>query len=147
MNAMRLNTRWVPLSLALLAASASAQQRPLPVPTNTVRPAVVTPLPQPQLGSQQNNPQHDPAAKLSRDIQAASRRVQADSIGSEIQRRDVQIESDRLRTDRLRAASRDPVESQRLRNDYEQRRADNERRRVELEHQRQQVAPPPDGNR
>lgn len=143
---MPLSTRWVPLSLALLAVSAFAQQRPLPVPS-TARPAVVTPLPQPQLGSQQNDAQQDPATKLSRDIEAASRRVQADSIGSEIQRRDAQIESDRLRTDRLRATSRDPVESERLRNDYEQRRTDNERRRTELEHQRQQVAPPPDGNR
>lgn len=132
---------WLAMAL-IVAPQVQAQgvgQRPSTVP-------LLTPPPSSRdLLDSRNDPQS--TSQQGRDIEAASRRVQADGIDSEIRRREQQIESDRLRTDSQRAVSRDALESQRLRREFELRQQEYQRQRSELEKEKQRIAPPAQDDR
>ena len=87
---------------------------------------------------------------LNRQLDASSRRVQADTLRNQIQRQDRLIEGDRARTDARRAAV-PPEESARLQQEFDTRRASHEAWRVGKEQQVQRLEveglpPPPPPN-
>ncbi len=84
----------------------------------------------------------DDSARLGRDIDAASRRVQADVVDNEIQRRDRDLRNDRVRADQQRAATNDPYRAAAIDRSYEMREADTRRRVKTLEQQRDQLQQP-----
>ncbi len=135
--------------LALLAPMASAQNT---LAQNTLQPPPrVAPIPPPPspVGVDRSRDSQS-LDKLNRDLDAASRRVQSDSLGNQIQRGTELMESDRLQTER-RAAAASPAEAARIRQEYETRRAREEAWRAGKEQQRQRLdaegnpipAPPP----
>ena len=137
-------------ALALAAVPAYAQQDVSPPPPIDVNAPtlIIEPLPQPQSpvrsgGSGKKRGSDSDASKVGRDIDAARQRVQSDGIGNEIQVRDEAMDRDRVRTERLRAATDDPHEAARLRQEYNQRLAEHERWRDDKERQRQDLEPPP----
>ncbi|UNK49241.1 hypothetical protein MNR01_16175 [Lysobacter sp. S4-A87] len=127
---------WV-APLQLQAQSNSLQRQPL-----------VTPIPPPTspVSSKPTRAGSD-AAKLSRDIDAASRRVQADGVRNDIDRADQQLLSDQARTERERGAN--PARSNELRQEYSQKQAEHDAWRVGKQHEAEQLetepmpAPPP----
>lgn len=135
------------LSLAVLVLPLHAQQR-----SNALQPPpLIAPLPQPTspVSSKGTRSAADDAAKLGRDIDAASRRVQSDSVRNDIDRADSQLQSDRARIDRQRAAN--PSQSGQLRREYDQLQSDHDSWRQGKERQREQLEsepmpPPPPPN-
>jgi hypothetical protein len=137
-------------AIGFAVAPARAQQDvspPPPIDVNTP-PLIIEPLPQPRSpvrssGTGKKRGADSDAAKVGRDIDAASRRVQSDRIGNEIEVRDDAVDRDRVRTERARATSQDPHEAARLRQEYNQRLAEHERWRDDKQRQRQDLEPPP----
>lgn len=138
-------------AIGLAVAPARAQQDVSPPPPIDVNAPtlIIEPLPQPRSpvrssGTGKKRETHSDTAKVGRDIDAAGRRVQSDGIGNEIRVREDAMDRDRVRTQRLRAATDDPHEAARLRQEYNQRLAEHERWRDDKERQRQDLeAPPP----
>ncbi|HEY0505005.1 MAG TPA: hypothetical protein VGD42_16100 [Lysobacter sp.] len=134
------------LALALLAPVASAQNNTLQPPPR------VAPIPPPPSPVGVDRSRDASLDKLNRDLDAASRRVQSDSLNNQIQRGNDLMESDRLQTQR-RAAGASPAEAARIRQEYEVRRAREEAWRTGKEQQRQRldeqgnpIPPPPPPN-
>ncbi len=105
-------------------------------------PPLVAPIPPPTspLSSKPTRAGSD-AAKLGRDIDAASRRVQADGVRNDIDRGDRQLESDRARLDRERGAN--PARSNELRQEYDQKQADHDAWRVGKERELDRIESEP----
>lgn len=138
------------IALALTAAPAGAQQDVSPPPPIDVNAPtlIIEPLPPPRspvrsASTGKKRGSDSDASKVGRDIDAASRRVQSDGIGNEIQVREDAMDRDRVRTQRLRAATVDPHEAARLRQEYNKRLADHERWRDDKQRQREDLEPPP----
>lgn len=145
MSAMKLSPR----RCAALVLAGAALVCVLPASAQSTQLRGVTPPPtvSPQLGN--NNRMQgvkssiDDSAKLGRDIDAASRRVQADGIDNEIQRRDRDLRNDRIHADQVRAATSDPYRAAAVDRSYELREADTRRRVQTLQQQRDQLQQPP----
>ncbi|HEY5803186.1 MAG TPA: hypothetical protein VIT90_05800 [Lysobacter sp.] len=128
-------------SATLLVASSCALAQ-----SNSLQPPpLVAPIPAPTspVSSKPTRAGSD-AARLSRDIDAASRRVQADGVRNDIDRSDQQLQSDRARYERERAAN--PARSNELRQEYDQKQADHDAWRVGKEHEQERLEtdPPPE---
>jgi hypothetical protein len=137
--------RWWWLLVPLSAwAQSSPPSAPPRIDVNTRTP-IVAPLPQPR--SPVRSDSASKAARLGQELDDASRRVQSDSIGNDVKRRDALLENDRARTEQQRAsatAAGKPLEAERLRNEYDQRRAEHEQWRDEQQRKRDALdAPPP----
>ncbi|RPE77241.1 hypothetical protein [Vulcaniibacterium tengchongense] len=139
---MNRSASFVLLSLALAAAPAAAQGtrpptlgNPSPVPTLS---------PPPSSGVVTRDPTGRSPNQLGRQLESASRRVQADGIGNQIRQREAQIQADSLRIEQQRAV-RDPAESELLRVQDQQRRQDYQRWRDQKQRERQRLEsePPP----
>ena len=135
---------------ALTAAAAGAQQDVSPPPPVDVNAPtlIIEPLPQPRspvrsASTGKKRGSDSDASQVGRDIDAARRRVQSDGIDNEIQVSEDAMDRDRVRTERLRAATDDPHEAARLRQEYNQRLAEHERWREDKERQRQDLEPTP----
>lgn len=131
------------LAAWLAATSVHAQSNSLQPPP------LVAPIPSPTspVSSKPTRAGSD-AAKLSRDIDAASRRVQADGVRNDIDRADQQLQSDRAQYERERGAN--PTRGNELRQQYDQKQADHdawregkERERDQLETEPMPEPPPP----
>jgi hypothetical protein len=143
---------WVPatLALALLPALAFAQQ-----PPNTLQPpprvAPIAPSAPPPLPRGVDTSRDNTLQTLNRQLDASSRRVGADTLRSQVDREDRLMEADRARTDARRAAAVTSAESERIRQDFEARRAAHEAWRAGKEAQvhrleTQDIPPPPPVN-
>lgn len=137
-------------AFGLAVAQAHAQQDVSPPPAIDVNAPtlIIEPLPPPRspvrsAGTGKKRGTDSDASKVGRDIDAARRRVQSDGIGNEVQVRDDAMDRDRVRTERLRAATDDPHEAARLRQEYNKRLAEHERWRDDKERQRKDLEPPP----
>ena len=135
-------------ALALAAVPAYAQQDVSPPPPIDVNAPtlIIEPLPQPRSpvrSASTGKKRGSDSDQVGRDIDAARRRVQSGGIDNEIQVREDAMDRDRVRTERLRAATDDPHEAARLRQEYNQRLAEHERWRDDKERQRQDLEPPP----
>ncbi|MFC3813838.1 hypothetical protein [Lysobacter sp. GCM10012299] len=135
--------------LSLLLAVAWVASPPLHAQSNSLqRPPLVAPIPPPSspVGTRPTRAGSD-AAKLSRDIDAASRRVQADGVRNDIDRADQQLQDDRARLDRDRGAN--PTRSNELRQEYDKKQADHDAWRQGKEGELERIeaepvpAPPP----
>jgi len=131
-------------ALALAAAPAYAQQDVSPPPPIDVNAPtlIIEPLPQPRSpvrSASTGKKRGSDSDQVGRDIDAARRRVQSGGIDNEIQVREDAMDRDRVRTERLRAATDDPHEAARLRQEYNE----HERWRDDKERQRQDLEPPP----
>ena len=148
---MKQAMRWLPIALALALGSAPAafaQQ------SNTLQPpprvAPISPSAPPPLPTGVDTSRDSGSLnKLNRELDASSRRVQADTLRNQIQREDRLIDADRARTDARRAAN--PSEAARLRQEFETRRAAHDAWRVGKEQQAQRLEveglpPPPPPN-
>lgn len=135
------------LALALLAPAAGAQSNTLQPPPR------VAPIPPPTSPvGVDRSPQSESLNKLNRDLDAASRRVQSDSLNNQIDRGTDLMERDRLQTER-RATGASPAEAARIRQEYQTRRATQEAWRKGKEQQRDRIdadgepiPPPPPPN-
>jgi len=117
--------RVLALALALQPALALAQQ-----PSNTLQPpprvAPIAPSSPPPLPRGVDTSRDNSLQTLNRQLDASSRRVSADTLRSQVDRQDRLMEADRARTDARRAAATTPAESERIRQDFEARRASHE---------------------
>ncbi|BDU15837.1 hypothetical protein LA521A_10380 [Lysobacter auxotrophicus] len=117
-------TRFIALALALQPALAFAQ---LP---NTLQPpprvAPISPSTQPTLPRGVDTSRDNSLQTLNRQLDASSRRVSADTLREQVDRQDRLMEADRARTDARRAAATTPAEAERIRQDFEARRASHE---------------------
>src|SRR5688572_16350376 len=137
-------------AFGLVVAPADAQQDvspPAPIDVNAPT-LIIEPLPPPRspvrsASTGKKRGADSDASKVGRDIDAASRRVQSDGIGNEVNVRDDANDRDRVLTQRQRAATDDPHEAARLRQEYNQRLAEHERWRDDKQRQRQDLEPPP----
>ncbi len=129
----------LPILLATLLAAPSHTQ----AQSNSLQPPpLVAPIPQPTspVSSKPTRAGND-AAKLGRDLDAASRRVQADGVRHDIDRADQQLQSDRARLDRDRGAN--PARSNELRQEYDQKQADHDAWRVGKERELDRIEAEP----
>ncbi|MDR0182784.1 hypothetical protein [Lysobacter arvi] len=135
----------ITLTLALQPALAFAQQ------PNTLQPpprvAPIAPASQPALPRGVDTSRDNSLQTLNRQLDASSRRVSADTLRSQVDRQDRLLEADRARTDARRAAAATPAEAERIRQDFEARRASHEAWRAGKEAQVQRLEtldlPPP----
>lgn len=137
-----------------LASVAAVLPTALSAQSNTLQPpSRVAPLPAPRSPvGVDRSPESQSVNKLGRDLDAASRRVQSDSLNNQIQRGTDLMESDRLQTQR-RASGASPAEAARIRQEYQTRRAAEDAWRKGKEAQRDRVGadrepipPPPPPN-
>lgn len=139
-----MNVRFV-LLLAFVTPVALAQSG------TTLQPSRVAPIQaSPQRVGVDKARDADSLKQLNRDLNAASRRVQSDTLSGQIQRGDDQMDADRARIDRKRAGAT-PAEQSRLRQQYDARRAEHEAWRSGKEQQQQRLEneslpPPPPPN-
>ncbi|MFE0499951.1 hypothetical protein ACFW0P_04120 [Lysobacter soli] len=114
----------VALALALEPAMAFAQQPNTLAPPPRVAP--ISPASQPSLPRGVDTSRDNSLQTLNRQLDASSRRVSADTLRSQVDQQDRLMDADRARTDARRAAATTPAESERLRQDFEARRATHE---------------------
>ncbi|MDI9239147.1 hypothetical protein QLQ15_09515 [Lysobacter sp. LF1] len=131
-----MNVRLALLAGALVAFApvAWAQQ------ANTLQPPRAAPVPASPAKVDQSRDAGS-LEKLNRDLDAASRRVQSDTLGGQIQRGDDQMDADRARIERQRAGAT-PAEQARLRQQYDLRRAEHDAWRSGKEQQQQRLETP-----
>jgi|GEM_PF-2040181 len=138
------------LALALLPALAFAQQLP-----NTLQPpprvAPIAPSSPPPLPRGVDTSRDNSLQTLNRQLDASSRRVGIDTLRNQVDRQDRLMEADRAQTDARRAGAVTPAESERIRQDFEARRAAHDAWRAGKQAQVQRlevqdIPPPPPVN-
>lgn len=135
----------IPLLAGLIALSMFATavaQQPARLPTR------VTPPPS-QVGVDRSR-EAQSVDKLNRDLDAASRRVQGDTLQNQLKRGDDQMAVDRARIERERGSAT-PAEQTRLRRELDARQSEHDGWRAGKEQQQQQLEveglpPPPPPN-
>jgi len=145
MRGRPLVSRLAVLALASLPALALAQQ------PNTLQPpprvAPIAPSAPPSLPRGVDTSRDNSLQTLNRQLDASSRRVGADTLRSQVDRQDRLMEADRAQTDARRAGAVTPAESERIRQDFEARRAAHDAWRAGKEAQVQRLEtidlPPP----